>query len=242
MNTLLLPCAGDGSRLAEVGPKCLVNVAGKTILSHILNKIGDFFDEIIIVIKPSQEILFENTISNFVNLEKKVKYVEQIIPSGTLDAVQIGLKAASALNNVVIVWGDQIGVSQSTIGRVLSAIEKNEQSFVVPVIETEYPYVWVELSQLNLISQVWRSRDGDIPPNLGYADIGVFGLGKKLASDCIEKIDNFNDNSSRERDFIYLLPGLSSDSDDREIIFTTDKTQLISINTPDELKSAHEFF
>ena len=50
------PCAGIGSRLRPFTlskPKAFINVAGKTVLEHILNKFGDTFDsdtELILVV------------------------------------------------------------------------------------------------------------------------------------------------------------------------------------------------
>ena len=41
------PCAGIGSRLRPFTlskPKAFINVAGKTVLEHILNKVSDTFD------------------------------------------------------------------------------------------------------------------------------------------------------------------------------------------------------
>ena len=83
------PCAGIGSRLRPFTlskPKTFINVAGKTVLEHILNKFGDTFDsetELILIVGYKKRQLTEFVKQKYGD-KFKLTFIEQI-PRGYND-------------------------------------------------------------------------------------------------------------------------------------------------------------
>jgi len=76
------PCAGIGSRLRPFTlskPKTFINVAGKTVLEHILNKFGDTFDsdtELILIVGYKKRQITEFVKEKYSN-KFKLTFIEQ---------------------------------------------------------------------------------------------------------------------------------------------------------------------
>ena len=78
---LILPVAGKGSRLrphTHTKAKCLINVAGKTVLQHILDKLSFLnFEEVLFIVDDNI-----NQIKQFIeeNYSFKATYIKQEQP------------------------------------------------------------------------------------------------------------------------------------------------------------------
>ncbi len=81
--------AGEGVRMRPLTlerPKPLIEVAGKTILEHVVRALPDEVDEIVLVVKYKQEMVRAYCGDTF--LGKKVIYVEQGEKKGTAAALE----------------------------------------------------------------------------------------------------------------------------------------------------------
>lgn len=241
MPTLILPCAGSGTRLGNSGPKTLVQVGGKSIISRILENVGVLFDEIVIVTRPQDLEEFQSHLKLHFP-DQRYLFAIQEKPSGSIDAIYEGMRLATSQNDLVIIWGDQVGVSFSTVSRLLNSLAQQSKTFSMPIIGTKYPYVWLNLSEDGRIESACRYRDGDTSPEYGYADLGVFGLTSNLRKCFFSLREDFENKPDREHDFIYLLPQLAMSADRSEIFETFDKNQLLGVNTPEELARANELY
>lgn len=235
MATLVVPCAGIGSRLGSTEPKALVKFGKFSLLSTILMRINEPFNTVILVVRPENHSNFLNTLTQELDsrLIAKIDFRFQQDPSGSLDAVVIGVE--NLQDDVVIVWADQIGVSLSTVQKVLDSLK--EHAFVLPIIEINQPYVWFQVSQ-NRIIEVERSRDGDPIPESGVSDVGVFGFSKSALSALKStEMNAFNESSLRERDLLYIFPEVTSRFA-TDFIAVNDLRENLAINSPEQLQSA----
>lgn len=104
----IIPVAGEGSRLRPhtyTLPKVLLNVAGKPIIGHILDKIiSDGFDEATIIIGYMGEKIIKYVTSNY---SLKVDFIEQEERLGLAHSIYI---AKETLHDepVLIILGDTI--------------------------------------------------------------------------------------------------------------------------------------
>src|SRR5947207_373674 len=93
----IIPVAGFGSRLRPhtfTIPKVLLNVAGKPIIGHILDKIiADGFDEATIIVGYLGDKVREYVGSHY-NI--KVDFVEQAEPKGLAHAVHLARNTFSS--------------------------------------------------------------------------------------------------------------------------------------------------
>ncbi len=104
----IIPVAGYGSRLRPhtfTVPKVLLNVAGKPIIGHILDKIiQDGFDEATLIVGHLGDKIREYVVSHY---KIKADFVEQPEPKGLAHAIWL---ARESFNNepVLIILGDTI--------------------------------------------------------------------------------------------------------------------------------------
>jgi glucose-1-phosphate thymidylyltransferase len=118
----IIPVAGVGSRLRPYTftvPKVLLNVAGKPIIGHILDKIIEAgFDEATIIIGYLGEMIKEYVLANY---KIKVDFIEQEERLGLGHAIYISRNTFSN-NPILIILGDTI------FDVDLKSMVKNEQT------------------------------------------------------------------------------------------------------------------
>lgn len=239
MTTLIVPCGGLGTRLGQSGkPKALTPFGNSSFLDFILSKVGELFQEIVIVSSVQHENEFLEFLDARPHLPNSRVEIQEN-PLGSLNAVNAG--STKILDDCVVVWGDQIGVSKSTI-QLLLEHRNSGPSLMVPRIFTENPYVWLNFSKENdHVVGIGRRRDGDSIES-GWADLGVF----YLSSEALQKLRLIESELSktlgnREIDLTYAIPILSRELSSLFPI-RYDVSELIAINSPQDLELAEEFF
>lgn len=207
MITAVVPAAGMGSRLGRLEPKALVDLGGRSLMGHVLEALWSSVDRLVLVVRPGAEPLFDRELLSL-GWDKPVIMVAQDEPTGSADAVAVGLAPLAEDDACIVVWADQVGVREHTVARVASALAEGDGRLVLPLVEVDDPYVWFCQQPEGLV--VGRRRDGDIPPPRGHNDVGTFGLWAGPGRACIA--ERFAPGPPRgcERDFVYVLPLLAA--------------------------------
>lgn len=134
--TVIVPVAGKGTRLrphTHTHPKCLVRVAGKPILGHLLDRIRALpMEELILVIDPDDAN--EARIRQFIgpSAPVPVTFVRQTEPKGPAHA--IFLTHAHVERDVLIIFSDTLFDAD------LTRIEKTAADGIIWVQEVEDPH------------------------------------------------------------------------------------------------------
>jgi len=102
---LVILCAGEGRRLADLGkeiPKAMVKLSGRPIISYVVDYWKDFASEFMFVVgyKKEQIISFVETRG----LGPKVRFAEQLMPRGIAHA--IGYIENYIKDDFIVVLGD----------------------------------------------------------------------------------------------------------------------------------------
>ena len=104
----IIPVAGFGSRLRPhtyTLPKVLLNVAGKPIIGHILDKvIEDGFNEATIIVGYLGEKIRDYINSHY---SIKVDFIEQLEPKGLAHAIYLA-RSTFSTEPILIILGDTI--------------------------------------------------------------------------------------------------------------------------------------
>jgi glucose-1-phosphate thymidylyltransferase len=132
---VIVPVAGKGTRLrphTHTKPKCLVRVAGKPILGHLLDRIRALpVEELILVIDPDESN--EASIRQFVepSAPAPVRYVRQTELKGPAHAIFLAYDSIDG--EVLIIFNDTLFDTD------LSQIEKHQGDGIIWVKEVEDP-------------------------------------------------------------------------------------------------------
>jgi bifunctional UDP-N-acetylglucosamine pyrophosphorylase/glucosamine-1-phosphate N-acetyltransferase len=170
----IVPAAGKGTRLGLDVPKIMAPLGKDYIIWDILySKLMEVSDHIYVVISPWGKSTFLNYIQK--RSHQAVDVVVQAQPIGMGDAVFNVAPYFQNARNVLIVWGDQVNVSNHTLKLVRDAHGGRKRTVVIPTVVSPFPYVEYVFSNGNLLNILETREGAKCTPN-GYTDIGTFML------------------------------------------------------------------
>jgi bifunctional UDP-N-acetylglucosamine pyrophosphorylase/glucosamine-1-phosphate N-acetyltransferase len=226
----VIPAAGRGTRLGGNGPKILTPLTAQdTIWSILYAKLSPLMDHIHLVLSPEGAAAFPA-------LPAKVSRSIQSEPIGMGDAIFRGYEVWSNYDAVLVVWGDQVFVSEDTLKRSVAALGTARQQTVLPVTRMARPYVEYVFDGGRL-AKVLQTREGDTTTPNGFSDVGTFLLGtdglKTAWKDYLAQAPR--GAGTGEINFLPFLPFLSSKGWTVTPIEVADETEARGINTREDL-------
>ena len=226
----VIPAAGRGSRLGSDAPKILTSLTDTQTVWDILHaKLAPLVDHIHLVLSPDGE-------RQFPELPADVSHSVQPAPTGMGDAIFRGFPVWSNYEAILVVWGDQVFVSEGTLNRAIAALNNPHQQAVLPVTRMASPYVEYVFEGEHL-ARVLQSREGDVTTANGLSDVGTFLLGTdglQLAwQDYLKTAPR--GNATGEMNFLPFLPFLRAQGWRIQPLEVADATEARGINTPDDL-------
>lgn len=231
----VIPAAGRGSRLGIARPKILAPLnAHQTIWSVLHAKLAPLVDHIHLVLSPDGT-------RDFPPLPPRVSQSVQHQPIGMGDAIFGARPFWKNFDAILIVWGDQVFVSEDTLRRTLAALISREHRAVLPVTRMADPYVEYVFDGARL-SKVLQSREGDQTRPNGFSDVGTFLL---VTQGLAAAWNDYFLKSARggrtgEINFLPFLPFLSARGWTTTPLEVADPTEARGINTPEDLSFFRE--
>lgn len=241
MRVLIIPAAGRGSRLGTSTPKALVRVNGRPMLDHLVTLYTRFVQRIVVVAHPS----FSDEVRRWGRGCPIVSVAEQAQPTGMLDAI---LAAAPEVRvhqptDVWITWADQVGVLPETLRRLDAAMsEVPMPALALPTVLKEHPYIHFERDASGRIVRLLQKREGDLMPEQGESDMGVFALSAETFDRDLENYarEVVPGSGTGERNFVPFVPWIAQRA--RAVtVACTDPREAIGINTREELSTVEQW-
>jgi bifunctional UDP-N-acetylglucosamine pyrophosphorylase / glucosamine-1-phosphate N-acetyltransferase len=212
----LIAAAGRGTRLGYHLPKVLYPVEGRPVLAWLADRLAGLAGAITLVLSAEGEQAF---LAASPDLAVPVSTVVQAAPTGMADAVL----AASDLpcgraRTLVVLWGDQVGVTRQTIVRALAVHDTHalRPAITVPLAVVDAPYVHYEFdgdaSSDGRLTAVRQRREGDTLPGVGLADCGCFIVSPGLVLPALRRLSASGllaGRLSHEQNFLQALPFLA---------------------------------
>ena len=131
--TIVILAAGEGTRMNSSIPKSLHRVAGKPMLTHIVEASSNIMPEQLIVVHSTKAA---NRIKKELN-DENIVFVEQAKPLGTGHALKKAVAAINEKNKVLVLLGDVPLVKRETISQLECSLADNE--LTVLTVEVERP-------------------------------------------------------------------------------------------------------
>jgi 2-C-methyl-D-erythritol 4-phosphate cytidylyltransferase len=137
MNTAIIVAAGAGSRIGSHKPKQFLEIHGKPIIIHTLERFEacPVIDEILLVLPESELDTFRQVLEKF-----SIKKIAKIVAGGVTraESVSNGLKAAGEQTKIVAVHdGARPLVTVDEISRTIaSAVKSGAACPVAPITDT----------------------------------------------------------------------------------------------------------
>lgn len=171
------------------------------------------------------------------------------------DAVQIGLSAFKNNKrwNYLVIWGDQVTINRKTVKKIINHHLSTNANMTFASAMRISPYIHIARDRKGHIHEILEAREGDIMPEKGESDCGIFlfkgdslisGLDKlrKLTYD--KKTRTFtrlNGRQSRtnEINFLPIIQLLVNMDKKVETVRIRNMQETIGINTITDVKSLH---
>jgi bifunctional UDP-N-acetylglucosamine pyrophosphorylase/glucosamine-1-phosphate N-acetyltransferase len=226
----VIPAAGRGTRLGGAEPKILTPLTPEDTIWSILHaKLAPLVDHIHLVLSPEGAAAFPALPAN-------VSISVQSEPIGMGDAIFRGYGVWSKYDAVLVVWGDQVFVSENTLKRAIAALSTPYHHAVLPVTRTAQPYVEY-VFESRLLTKVLQTREGDPTTPNGFSDVGTFLLGadglKAVWEDYLATAPR--GAGTGEINFLPFLPFLAAQGWTITPVEVADETEARGINTKEDL-------
>ncbi len=240
----VIPAAGRGARLGLDRPKILAQLSlGETVWSVLRRKVLATADHIHVILSPEGEQLFRQAAADDLS-GGRVSMSVQPAPVGMGDAIFCGYEVWRAAKTLLVIWGDQVFVSEKTLSEALKLHGASPETLVLPVVSLPAPYVEYVFDSDGRLTAVRQSREGDECRAGGWNDIGTFVLsaaGLKKAWECYLSTHA----KGRETGEINFLPFLSFLSESRwrvRRLIVDDVREARGINTAADLRFFQDLY
>jgi len=182
--SIIIPAAGRSSRFKTKISKIFYVYKKKLIIEHILKKIQNISNDIIIITSPTNY-------KKLLQIKKKyklmnIKLVIQNKPKGMGQAVYLGLKKIKTRYSAVI-WADQIFLLKKTILSTIKKFISSKSILCFPIFFKKNPYVYVSLKN-DKFYKIIQTRESDIKIQKGYSDCGFFVFKTKIVKQTLKKL------------------------------------------------------
>jgi bifunctional UDP-N-acetylglucosamine pyrophosphorylase / glucosamine-1-phosphate N-acetyltransferase len=238
---LIVPAAGLGTRLHSPLPKLLVRVGGMPMIDRVLQLYADRISRTIVVTNPAARAMVEDHLKH----RSDVDVVVQEKPTGMLDAITLGAAALATDNaeSVWITWCDQVGVHPRTVERLaLHGDQSPSTPLIMPTVRTANPYIHLERDASGRIFRVLHRREGDVMPETGESDMGLFALSAEAGFQMLPQFarEVVTGAGTGERNFLPFIPWVGQR---RQVItFPSEHPEeAIGVNTPEELRAIEAY-
>ena len=184
--------AGEGTRMKSQLPKVLHEIAGRSLLGHVLNSLNDVDPEQVRVVVGSGRELVEAHLSEIAPDAIAIFQAER---NGTGHAVQIALDGVNHDGQVLILAGDTPILRGQTLKEFVNA--HNDGGFTASVLTAEHPdptgYGRIIRSDDGLLLKIVEEKDASDDQKLIYeinSGVYIFDLDSLRAA--ISKLNSNN--------------------------------------------------
>jgi hypothetical protein len=137
--------------------------------------------------------------------------------------------------SVWITWCDQVAVHPRTVARLAELSAAGTAPLVVPTVSRHAPYIHLERDPSGRIVRVRHRREGDVLPDPGESDMGLFGLSRQAYLRWLPAFAAEVERGARtsERNFLPFIPWLAMRAS-VDTFPAVDEMESVGVNTPQE--------
>ncbi len=195
----IILAAGEGTRLNSARPKVLHEIAGQSMIRHVIDVLRPFDPAVTIVVVGRD-------MDSVAQAVAPVPSVVQSPPRGTGDAVRAASPELAArlaqggISDVVVLFGDTPLLRAETIAELLDTRRRAPQAAVAVAgmrPADPAPYGRLVLGDDGALLRIVEARDASVEERaIGLCNGGIMALDSRHAFDLVDRIGN--DNAKRE--------------------------------------------
>jgi len=233
LDVAIVLAAGEGTRMKSQTPKVMHQIAGRTIIGHVLNEVSQLAPKELRVVVGAHRELVESHVKE---ISPKAVTVFQAERNGTGHAVQLALAELSATGNVLILAGDTPLLRSETLSEFINAHQTNKN--VASVLTAELPdpsgYGRIVRGEDGEIVAIVEERDAsDELKAIDEINTGVYIFDIATLKTSVQKLNK--NNSQGELYLTDVIAQIKSEGGKSAAILSLDYTETLGINDRSQL-------
>jgi bifunctional UDP-N-acetylglucosamine pyrophosphorylase/glucosamine-1-phosphate N-acetyltransferase len=233
LDVAIVLAAGEGTRMKSTTPKVMHQIAGRTIIGHVLNVVEALSPKELRVVVGAGRELVEPHVKE---ISAKANTVFQEQRNGTGHAVQLALADLSATGSVLILAGDTPLLRSETLSEFISA--HNESKNLASVLTAQLPdptgYGRIIRGDDGAIVAIVEERDAsDDLKTIDEINTGVYLFDITTLKESVKKLKN--NNSQGELYLTDVIADIQSANGKAAAILSLDYTETLGINDRSQL-------
>ncbi|MDJ0807373.1 MAG: bifunctional UDP-N-acetylglucosamine diphosphorylase/glucosamine-1-phosphate N-acetyltransferase GlmU [Gammaproteobacteria bacterium] len=226
---VLILAAGEGTRMRSRLPKVLHDLAGKPLLSHVINSARDFSpDEITVVYGHAGEQVRAQLDAD------DIDWCEQKERLGTGHAVIQALPYLQKVDQVVILYGDVPLISKTTLDAMLVELHQTELVLLTVNLEDPTGYGRIVRDDANLVHAIVEHKDAnEFQLEINEINTGIIAVDRTKLEAWLSKINN--KNSQGEYYLTDIITLAVKDGVQIGVVHPDEKEEVMGINDRQQL-------
>ncbi len=236
--SIIILCAGKGSRMKSSLPKVMHKIAGKAMIDMAIDEAIQL-DPQDIVLVISQDILGHwQEIKNNHQSKIELNYTIQEQRLGTAHAVSCGLNffkdsAKKLGDKILILYGDTPLLSSLTLRKMLDKLDDSSLCILAFEDERENTYGRLVIDDSNHLQKIVEFKDADFDQRkINLCNSGVIAVDGRYLEQLISQVKN--ENSAQE---FYLtdIVEIAQNHGLKRSFIKTNSTEVLGVNSRSEL-------
>ena len=228
LDVAIVLAAGEGTRMKSKTPKVMHQIAGRTIIGHLLSEVSTLSPKELRVVVGAGKDLVEPHVKELVATAKTIFQAER---NGTGHAVQLALADLAGNGTVLVLAGDTPLLRGETLKEFLAL--HHERKAVVSVLTAELPdpsgYGRIVRGEDGSISAIIEERDASQEvKSIDEINTGVYLFDIETLRANIKKLKS--NNSQNELYLTDVVSEIKKDNGKAEAILSLDFTETLGIN------------
>lgn len=225
-------------------PKPLVRIAGKPMISHLLERVNasGIDGKPVVIVSPDGEPLFKK------ELKDSVDFAVQLAQNGTGDALRYAEELCKDASRIIVLYGDHPFISAEVLKGLADLSTQNPGDVAmltahVPDFEGDFSMFvkWAKI--LRADGQVLAIREAkdasEEEAKITEVNPGIYAFPVPWVFDRLKNIDNKNAGGEY---YLTDLIGLAMKEGKRIVTAPVNPLEVVGVNTPEELKNAERLF
>jgi bifunctional UDP-N-acetylglucosamine pyrophosphorylase/glucosamine-1-phosphate N-acetyltransferase len=238
LDLVIVLAAGEGTRMKSSTPKVLHQIAGRSILAHVLGAVAKLDSKEVRVVVGSGK---NEVIKELGSIAPAAKSIYQEVRSGTGHATKLALDGAAKSGQVLICAGDTPLLTGTTLSELVAAHKANGAAATVLTTELPDPYGYgrIVYDRSGELDSIVEERDAnEAIREISEINSGVYVFDLEPLITALTKLSKSNSQGEEYlTDVISILKGEGKKvstylaSDFTEILGINDRAQLADVSS-----------
>ena len=237
---IVILAAGKGSRMRSNMPKVLHQVAGKSLLGHVVDCSLELKPEQIHVVVGHGKDQVIDAFSSHPELDR-LTWVEQLEQLGTGHAVAQALPAIPAESNVLMLTADVPLIAAETLKSMVNAMSSSPLALLTAIVEQPFGLGRITRDDSNGVTGIVEQKDASADQQaINEINSGIICADRGLLGVCLDQID---DNNAQKEFYLTDIVALAANAGNPILaLHPKDNAEVNGINSRTQLAEVERLY